>query len=375
MMIDPESYLKILFSNEVEFFTGVPDSLLKHFCCCVDERAKNHLIAANEGSAMGLAIGHHLATGKLPLVYMQNSGLGNIVNPLLSLASKEVYGIPMLLLLGWRGQPGVKDEPQHVHQGRVMIAMLDAMDVPYSILSSDLAEAAAQTEAAVRQAKAGGQPVALIVEKDSFKVYDPTARETDNRLSREKAIVAVASEVGGDAAIVCTTGMPSRELYEHRQSLAQGHKSDFLTVGGMGHASQIALGLALEQPERLTVCIDGDGAALMHLGSMAIIGQAPAPNFLHIILNNGAHASVGGQPTVGMQISFTGMAKAAGYGYAATATTIEEVKMALSGAMAVDGPRLVEIIVSAVNRKDIGRPTTTPKQNKEALMHYLSAPL
>lgn len=372
-MLAPTDYLRVLSDSGVTFFTGVPDSLLKEFCACVTATIKpqQHVIAANEGASVGLAIGHHIGTGSLPLVYLQNSGLGNTVNPLLSLASTEVYGIPMLLMLGWRGEPGKKDEPQHVHQGRVMVQMLEDMDVPVVVLSDEIAAAKLQTQAAVKKAKEIMGPVAIIIRKNTFDKYASPKLEADLPMGREEAIVAAAETLEDDAAVICTTGMPSRELFEYRAGSEAGHHRDFLTVGGMGHASQIALGLAMAQPERPVYCFDGDGAALMHMGSMAITGQSAARNLIHLVFNNGVHGSVGGQPTVGLDIDMPQIATACGYAMSQRATTIDDLKSAIFAARTTDGVSFIEVQVSPGNRADIGRPTSTPSQNKTAMIKFL----
>lgn len=373
-MLNPSDYLSLLSGAGVTFFTGVPDSLLKEFCACVTMTLKpeDHLIAANEGASVGLAIGHYLGTGSLPLVYLQNSGLGNTVNPLLSLASPEVYGTPMLLMLGWRGEPGKKDEPQHVHQGRVMTKMLEDMDLPIIVLSKDIAEAEVQTKAAIQKARNINGPVALVVKKNTFDKFAAPKAEADLPMGREEAIMAAAEVLEDNAAVICTTGMPSRELFEFRARNKAGHHRDFLTVGGMGHASQIALGLAIAQPKRPVYCFDGDGAALMHMGSMAITGQSNAKNFIHLVFNNGVHGSVGGQPTVGFNIDMPQIATACGYAKAQRVKTKEELQDAISDSRTIDGVTFIEVQVRPGNRADIGRPTSTPAENKVAMMKFLS---
>jgi phosphonopyruvate decarboxylase len=373
-MLTPSDYLRVLNDAGVTFFTGVPDSLLKEFCACVTTtmQPQDHVIAANEGASVGLAIGHYIGTGSLPLVYLQNSGLGNTVNPLLSLASPEVYGIPMLLMLGWRGQPGKKDEPQHVHQGRVMVQMLEDMDMPVVVLSDEIAEAKLQTQAAAKQAHEVKGPVAIIVRKDTFDKYAAPKMKVDLPMGREEAITAAAEILEDNAAVICTTGMPSRELFEFRVRREAGHHRDFLTVGGMGHASQIALGLAMAQPARPIYCFDGDGAALMHMGSMAITGQSGAKNLIHLVFNNGVHGSVGGQPTVGFNIDMPQIATACGYATAQRVTTVDDLKNAISAARTTEGVSFIEVKVRPGNRADIGRPTSTPAQNKTAMMQFLS---
>lgn len=372
-MLAPSDYLRVLGDAGVTFFTGVPDSLLKEFCACVTVSLKpeDHVIAANEGASVGLAIGHYIGTGSLPLVYLQNSGLGNTVNPLLSLASPEVYGTPMLIMLGWRGEPGKKDEPQHVHQGRVMVKMLEDMDLPVVILSDDIAEAEAQTKAAAQQARDINGPVALVVKKGTFDKFAAPKAEADLPMGREEAIMAAAETLEDNAAVICTTGMPSRELFEFRARNNAGHHRDFLTVGGMGHASQIALGLAMAQTDRPVYCFDGDGAALMHMGSMAITGQSGAKNLIHLVFNNGVHGSVGGQPTVGFDIDMPTIATACGYATAQRVTTKEDLQSAIAAARATDGVTFIEVQVRPGNRADIGRPTSTPAQNKVAMMKFL----
>lgn len=374
-MLTPSDYLHVLRASGVTFYTGVPDSLLKEFCACVTTTMKpqNHVIAANEGAAMGLAIGHYMGTGSIPLVYLQNSGLGNIVNPLLSLASSDVYGIPILLMLGWRGEPGKKDEPQHVHQGRVMVQMLEDMDVPVIVLSDEILEAERQTQSAIKLADERNGPVAIIVRKDTFDKHAAPKAQADLPMAREEAIIAAAEVLEDNAAVICTTGMPSRELFEFRAINEAGHHRDFLTVGGMGHASQIALGLAMAQPARPVYCFDGDGAALMHMGSMAITGQSKATNLIHIVFNNGVHGSVGGQPTVGFNIDLPQIAIACGYAKAIRVTTKDDLQNAIAVSRTNDGVTFIEVRVRPGNRADIGRPTSTPEENKLAMMEFLDA--
>ncbi len=374
-MIDPKLYLDILLDEGVSFFTGVPDSLLKDFCACVNASVKkdDHVIAANEGAAIGLAIGRHLGSGELPMVYLQNSGLGNIVNPLLSLASPQVYGVPMLILLGWRGEPGVKDEPQHVHQGSVMINMLDAMNVPSVILSNNFEEVIKQTKNASKLSKTSSAPVALIARKGIFKDFSIDKALSSMEMTREDAIIEAVNLIEPNAAVISTTGMASRELFEYRASKEMGHNRDFLTVGGMGHANQIGLGLASSQPNRPVYCFDGDGAALMHMGSMAIAGQSKRDNFVHILLNNGVHGSVGGQPTVGFEIDFCKIAEACGYSYTVKIKKRDEIKKAMQKSREIKGPCFIEIQTMPGNKKNIGRPTSTPKENKEDLIKFLKS--
>ena len=376
-MISPRFFVDELGRKGLNFFAGVPDSLLKNICAYISDTLddRHNIIAANEGAAIGLAAGHYLATGKPGVVYMQNSGEGNIINPLASLTDKEVYNIPVLLLIGWRGRPGVHDEPQHVKQGKVTVELLRTMGISYDILRKEEEAARIQIEKAVTFMLETKEVYALVVEKDTFESYQ-LQKTTENSLpmSREEAIRIVASSLAPCDVIVSTTGMISRELFEARVAWGQGHERDFLTVGSMGHASQIALGIALAKPDRRVWCFDGDGASIMHMGSMAIIGNKHPVNYVHVVFNDGAHDSVGGQPTVGLAIDLPGIAKAAGYQQTFSVSSKEELEKLLSSLMdqtSCVGPVFVEVKVRRGNRKDLGRPTTTPAENKKALMTFL----
>ena len=372
-MIIPEFFIEALREKGIDCFAGVPDSLLKNICAYITDHfdAAHNIIAANEGAAVGLAAGHYLATGQPACVYMQNSGEGNIINPLASLTDQEVYNIPVLLLIGWRGRPGVHDEPQHVKQGKVTTGLLNVMGVNYEVLSKEEDKAAKQIEKAAK-ALANKEVFALVIEKDTFEDYKlQNVEVNDLSMSREEAIQSVAAALGEKDCIVSTTGMISRELFEYRAAMNQGHERDFLTVGSMGHASQIALGIALAQPERRVWCFDGDGAAIMHMGSMAIVANKAPKNYVHVVFNNGAHDSVGGQPTVGLKIDLPAVAKAVGYKATYSVDSKAELESVLANVSSFESLALLEIKVKKGNRKDLGRPTTTPIQNKEALMEFL----
>jgi phosphonopyruvate decarboxylase len=373
-MLDAQEFVECLRKTGVCFFTGVPDSLLAEFCACIahTSQSSQHIIGANEGGCVALAIGYHLATGNIPLVYLQNSGLGNAINPLLSLADQDVYSVPLLMVVGWRGEPGVHDEPQHKKQGRVMLPMLDAMKIPYAVIGPECDRADTILKDTVMNARNTSGPVALIIKKGTFtSSVGPPVEQPAFALSREAAIQQVMDVVEEDDVLVSTTGMVSREVFECRTAKRSGHQRDFLTVGGMGHASQIALGIALHKHERRVFCLDGDGSLLMHMGALSINGCSKAANFAHIILNNGAHDSVGGQPTVGLDIDILGMARAAGYTNVFLAETRQELHSTLRDLKQAVGPCLLEIRVRRGARKDLGRPTTTPVQNKQAFMDFL----
>ena len=373
-MISPKFFHDTLASYGINFYAGVPDSLLKNFCAYITDHADaaHNIIAANEGGAMGLAAGHYLATSQTPVVYMQNSGQGNIINPLASLTDPDVYNIPVLLVIGWRGKPGVHDEPQHVKQGKVTTGLLNVMGIDYTVLSKEEDKAEVQIKKAVAYMQSTKQCYGLVIEKDTFDAYTlQNVEMNDLTMSREEAIKTVTAALGEKDCIVSTTGMISRELFEYRTAKNESHERDFLTVGSMGHASQIALGIALAKQNRRVWCFDGDGSTIMHMGSMAIVAQKAPTNYVHVVFNNGAHDSVGGQPTIGLKIDLPSVASAVGYKQVCSVETKEYLEELLDKIKSQDGPVFLEIKVKKGNRKDLGRPTTTPIQNKEALMDFL----
>jgi phosphonopyruvate decarboxylase len=376
-MIDPARFLEICDHQGVDFFTGVPDSLLKDLNTQIMAGlpGNQHVIAANEGAAVGIAIGHYLRTGRPAAVYLQNSGFGNLVNPLLSLADPEVYGIPMLVVVGWRGKAGVKDEPQHVKQGRVMPALLHALEFPWSVLPKEPDAAEQCLKGAVASAVAGSCPYVLMVEKGTFGDPSlPVASTVEEGLaSREEALTALVDAVGQDVVIVSTTGMLSRELFERRELTGGDSCRDFLTVGGMGHASSIALGIAMNETDREVWCLDGDGALLMHFGSLAVIANHARPNYFHVMFNNGVHDSVGGQPTSINKVDVPAAARALGYRYAKSVSDPAVLAGAVAELRGYGGPAFMEIRVRAGSRPDLGRPTRTPGESKLVFMAALGA--
>ena len=374
-MISSKFFIDSLCSMQMDFFTGVPDSLLKNVCAYITDHfvTERNVIAANEGAAVGLAAGYYLATKKIPVVYMQNSGLGNAVNPLMSLTDKEVYNIPLLLLVGWRGEPGVKDEPQHIKQGKVTLPLLEAMGIKYAIMSQNETEFLSQLNYANFYMNETHEPFAFVIPKGTFEEYKlQQDGEVILPLKREAAIQLIASSLSKEDIIVSTTGMISRELFEYRTSAFMEHEKDFLTVGSMGQASQIALGIALEKKKCKVFCFDGDGSTLMHMGSLAIIGSLHPDNYVHVIFNNGAHDSVGGQPTVAFNIDLCKIAQACGYEAALSVSDSDSLCEALKRITYMHGPILLEVKVRKGARKDLGRPTTTPLQNKDTFMLFLN---
>lgn len=370
-MINPKIFFDELNTLGVDFYAGVPDSLLKYFCAYVTDNvsSESHVIAANEGAAVGLGIGYHLSTGGVPLVYLQNSGLGNTINPIASLADEDVYSVPMLLMIGWRGEPGVKDEPQHIKQGRITLETLEVMGIPYVVIDENEAESIGKLKEITSISKQASKPCAIVVKKGAFSKYSLKGNTPNNAsYKREDVIQAIAEKISEKELVVSTTGMASRELFEYRACNNQGHAADFLTVGGMGHASQIALGVAKGAKDRNVICIDGDGAALMHMGSLAISGMSGVKNFKHIVINNGAHDSVGGQPTLAFDVDLTAVAKACGYQCFSQCKSLEQLNDVIQDFLQADGPVFLEVFSDKGSRPDLGRPTTTPKENKQAYM-------
>ena len=374
-MVDATAFYQAAVDNGIDLICGVPDSLLKDLSVALHENAAKdqHVVVPNEGAGIALATGHYLATGHTPLVYMQNSGLGNAVNPLVSLTSQDVYQIPLVLLIGWRGQPGKDDEPQHRLQGRVTIPLLETLEIPSRLLPSDTAAAAKCLGESVATAKARSGPVAIVVQRGTFDASSGMDIVTNGyELSREDALLAVVGSLDSRDAVVVTTGKASREIYEHRQSLGPiGPKQEFLAVGSMGHASQIALGVALGQPDRRVFCLDGDGALIMHMGSLALIGSSAPLQFVHVVLNNGCHESVGGQATVGFEIGIPEIAMACGYSASASVSNVTDLTNSLQGFREIEGPCLLEVRVSATARKDLGRPQEPPSAGRDDFMEFL----
>jgi len=374
MAIKPTDFYDQLASHGVDFFTGVPDSLLKEFCLCIDDRIyrDKHIITANEGNAVALATGYYLAQKSLPLVFMQNSGLGNAVNPLLSLCDPDVYSIPMLVMIGWRGEPGVKDEPQHAKQGKVQLKLLESMDIPYKIISKDDDQFVMKISSAVETAKNESRPAVLLIKKGTFEKYSKGIQKFDDqRMKREETLEIVLENLDDNAIVVSTTGKTSREIFEIREKRGQSHQQDFLTVGSMGHCSSIALGIALSKPDREVVCIDGDGAMLMHLGSLTSIASLKPKNFRHILMNNEVHESVGGQDTAAKNIDLSAIVGAMGPSKMFKAETTAELKTNITDFMTCVGPSFLEVKIRPGSREDLGRPTIKPVNNKENFMGFL----
>ena len=362
---------------KAEFYVGVPDSQLKALCDYLMNSygidPQKHLIGANEGNCTALAAGYHLATGKVPVVYMQNSGEGNIINPVSSLLNSQVYAIPCIFIVGWRGEPGVHDEPQHVYQGAVTLELLKAMEISYMVVGPETTSE--EVEAQMRDWQPlleDGRQVAFVVRKGALRYHENVSYRNDLSMSRERAIQTI-TEVTGNDIIVSTTGKASRELFETRERSGEGHECDFLTVGSMGHSSSIALGIAQQKPDEKIWCIDGDGAALMHMGAMAVVGACRPSNLVHLLINNQAHETVGGMPTVSASVDWMALAKACGYEQVAAVEDEDQLKRVLQEAKEENRLTFVEIRCANGARPDLGRPTTTPQENKANFMRRLGS--
>ena len=367
-----EDFVRILGAD---FYTGVPDSQLKPLCNYLMHTygidKEHHIIAANEGNCAALAAGYHLSTGKVPVVYMQNSGEGNIINPVASLLSDKVYAIPMIFVIGWRGEPGIHDEPQHIYQGQVTVKLLDDMEIRSFVIGKETTDAEVESVMAeFRKILAQGKDVAFVVRKGALSYDGKVVYKNDNAMVREEIIRHIVA-VSGEDPIVSTTGKASRELFEIREANGQAHKYDFLTVGSMGHSSSIALGVALNKPEKKIWCIDGDGAVLMHMGAMAVVGANAPKNLVHVVINNGAHETVGGMPTVAAKMDMVAIARACGYPKAVSVDTFEALDRELNSARAANELTFIEVKCSIGARDNLGRPTTTALENRQNFMDFL----
>lgn len=362
-----------LVNNGVDYFCGVPDSITGPFSHFLQDHAVDrHIITANEGNAIGLAIGYHIATGKIPLVYMQNSGLSNAIDPLASLADRTVLSTPMLLLVGWRGQPGRNDESHHTRQGEVTPDLLRNLQIPFDTLLRDPVEASKQVSEMIENAGNQNRPHALLIEQGSFVEYLSEGLQLgSDPLSREEAVATVVEALNEDAVVVAGIGKLSRELFEQRQRKNQAHDKDLLIVGGMGHASSIALGIAQQRPEKKVFCLDGDGSTLMHLGALATIGNLRPLNFYHLVFNNGSHDSVGGQPTAAPTIDLPAIARACGYKYVSSQSEADLISNEVTEMQQDDGPAFLEVKIHSGARSDLTRPTVQPGNNKEVFMSSL----
>lgn len=366
---------KLVEILDADFFTGVPDSQLKELCdylmSVYGENVHHHIIAANEGNCVAIAAGYHMATGKVPVVYLQNSGEGNIINPVASLLHKKVYAIPVIFIIGWRGEPGMHDEPQHIFQGEITLKLLEDLGIEYFIIDKNTTnEEVVQIMKDFRHILANGADVAFVIKKGALEYNDAITYKNDAIMIREEIIRSIIKKAGDDP-IISTTGKASRELYEIREANRQSHKYDFLTVGSMGHSSSFALGIAIHKPSTKVWCVDGDGAVLMHMGAIAVIGAKAPENMVHVIINNGAHETVGGMPTVAEKIDLVGIARACGYTYAVQVDNYTDLDVELEDAKRRKGLSMIEAKCSIGSRDNLGRPLTSAFENKQNFMEHL----
>jgi phosphonopyruvate decarboxylase len=370
-LISAKQLIEILDQHHMDFFCGVPDSLLKDLSLELNSLApEQNIIAANEGTAMGIAAGYHLATGKIPVVYLQNSGFGHLINPLLSLFSVKSYHLPALIFMGWRGQPDEHDEPQHRHQGLATPEILKAIGLNYSILDMGSADKLEQTIGDIScQIQTDKNCHFMLVRKGVFAPSSKKIAPNHKEISFEFAVESILDCVGSEYKIVGSTGYISRMIYHLRERNGQSHHHDFLNVGAMGHASQIALGIA-KFGRRKTVCLEGDGSFLMHMGGAAIIGSSNCLPLYHIVLNNGCHASVGGQPTVGFKINIPEIARACGYSTAISVSTVMNLKQRLAEFFNSQGPALLEIQIQNTHLVEMGRPNDDLVSLKKMFIHH-----
>jgi len=374
--VDAYRFLDILEGLGGTFFSGVPDSLLSPLIDAVMFRygiSDKHIVAANEGAAVGLAAGHYLATSRPAVVYMQNSGLGNAVNPICSLLNEKVYSIPVVFVIGWRGEPGTKDEPQHIYQGEVTLPMIDLLGVPYAVITSEIEDLSAVLED-FRQHLRRCRPVAFVISKGAISISEKMVYASGASLSREKALNVIldALSTDSDTVCVCTTGKLSREVFEIREQRKEGHGRDFLTVGSMGHSLMIACGIAFAKPDKRVVCLDGDGAVLMHMGSLAVAGVHKPKNLVHAVINNGAHETVGGLPAVSAKLDLREVAASLGYSRVFRVDSMVALSSVVSQLKDIDGPAFIEVLCNLSSRADLGRPSTTPIENKDVFMSFLT---
>jgi len=375
--LNPNNFYNNLKSKGINFFTGVPDSLLKEFnnVILLNSEKKNHIITPNEGSAISIATGYHFATKQIPLVYLQNSGTGNIINPLMSLASKDVYSIPMLIVIGWRGEPGVKDEPQHIAQGKCMIDLINSLDVTFNILPNSENEANELLDRSIQMIEKESRPHILLVRKNTFEKHSENVSIINNYPIYRKEAIEKLLNIFNKDIILSTTGKISRELLESADEIGMSHDNIFLNVGAMGHVSMISLGIALNTNKKV-LCIDGDGSVIMHMGNLTSIGTSNCGNLIHVVLNNGMHESVGVQPTTAFDVNLSKVAESCGYSYCKKISKLEDLESELAKLVTsdFDKPVFLEVLINnKVNyTHELSRPKKSPIERKEKFINFIN---
>jgi phosphonopyruvate decarboxylase len=375
--LNPNNFFNYLKNKGIQFYTGVPDSLLKELnnVILLNTESKDHIITANEGSAIGVATGYHFATKKIPMVYLQNSGTGNIINPLMSLAHKDVYSIPMLIVIGWRGEPGVKDEPQHIAQGSCMIDLINSLNVTYDILPNNENEANEVLDKALGLIKEESRPHILLVKKNTFeKCTEKVSIVNNYHIYRKEAIEKLIKFFNKDI-ILSTTGKISRELLESADEIGMNHDNIFLNVGAMGHVSMISLGIALNTNKKV-LCVDGDGSVIMHMGNLTSIGTIKCNNLVHVVLNNGMHESVGIQPTTAFDVNLSKVAESCGYSYCKQVSNLEDLEKELNFISESNFEKAVFLEVLINNKvnytHELSRPKKSPIERKDKFINFIN---
>lgn len=366
-MISPKHFFDTLTKNGFHDYVGVPDSLLKNFCSYITDHASSHIISTNEGSALAYASGQYLKNNYPSVVYLQNSGFGNLINPLLSLNDEKVYSIPALLIIGWRGEPGVSDEPQHIKQGEIMIQLLNSLNLDYCVMDSN-SSATDIVQMAANYLKDKKKPFAILVKKNTFSSYVCKSQVSfiknfDSLPLREEILDALIKNIDNKSLFITTTGYCSREIYELRETLNQSHSRDFMTVGSMGHVLSIAHGICSKEKNKKVFCIDGDGSLLMHMGALSLNHILKPKNLFHILINNGSHDSVGGQDTNAFSVDFARLSKALGYKQYFSSISIQDINDQAPDIICAEGPIFWEILSKKGSRENLGRPKSTPKEN------------
>ena len=361
-MIDANHLFLFLKKNKINFFTGVPDSVLKDFSYVLELNKKKitNIITANEGSAIALAAGNYLSTKKPALVYMQNSGIGNAINPLISLCHPEVYSIPMVLMIGWRGSPKENDEPQHQLKGKITPSILKLLNIKFLVLN-DLKDLK-KIKSLITYSKYKKRPVAFLVKKNILHLKNISKRTIQSKkyLSREIVINELLDKIKKNTRIISTTGYTSRELFQIRKNKKYKKGKDFYMVGGMGHSSMTSLGYSLNSKNQV-ICLDGDGSLIMHMGSLISTGFKSKSNFKHILLNNGAHESVGDQKIDTFKVNFKNVSKSFGYKNYYLAKNNLSFNKNLKYFLKSEGPSFFEVYIRSESIKNLSRPKDLKK--------------
>jgi len=375
-MITSTELFKLFQKYEFSFFTGIPDSTFKDWMKFLIEnnnKVLTNIIPCNECEAIAICAGYYLATGKIGVTYMQNSGFGKTVNPLTSLCNPEIYSIPVLLMIGWRGEPGKIDAPQHKKMGRIMNLLLKDLEIPFSILNYDINEIEKEIIKAKEYMEKNKAPYALIIKKGIIKDNNSDKKiPAIYELTREHALELIINFFNQNEIFISATGKTSRELYEYREKFKEISQKDFLMVGSMGCAASIGLSIALQKKDRKVIILDGDGALIMQMGVLATIGYESPPNLIHIVIDNESHESTGGQPTVSKILNIKEIALNCNYKYATLILSKKDLENELIKVKNVEGPSMVVVKVNQGSRKDLGRPKISLIELKNNFMKYLN---